>query len=211
MLCCAYHVKIGAVPTIVDYERVLQRMEAEGFRSLYHNSGAFGFARGADVKYAGWVGPADASIRAEARAFLRQIVPSYAENLARGAGDVWTEHLPGPAWVMPMSHWSYELDFGSRDWMPAALNAVGVDGDELVTRANGAALEFGAGERMLLEPLLAQLLSNLRTSDFMLAFPGRPALCTVHHHKQLWWQTTDGSLYAALMQYGAAGGSKAEV
>ena len=196
---------------IVDYEHVLKRMEADGFRSLYHNSGAFGFARGADVKYAGWVGPADASIRAEARAYLRQIEPPYEANLSRGAGEVWIEYLPGPAWVMPMSHWSYEMDFGSRDWMPAALNAAGVDGDELVTRANGAALEFDVGERGDLETLVGQLLSNLRTSDFMLAFPGRPALCTVHHHKQLWWQTTDKSLHGALMQYGAANTPQSEV
>jgi hypothetical protein len=211
MLCCAYHVKIGGVPTIIDHERVLQRMEADGFRSLYHNSGAFGFARGAKVNYAGWVGPTDASIRAEARTYLRQIAPPYEENLSRGAGEVWTEYLPGPAWVMPMSHWSYELDFGSREWMPAALNAVGVDGDELVTRANGAALEFDVGERESFESLLAQLLSNLRTSDFMLAFPGRPALCTVHHHKQLWWQTTEAALHAALMQYGAPDAMQSEV
>ena len=196
---------------IVDYEHVLQRMEGDGFRSLYHNSGAFGFPRGADVKYAGWVGPADASIRAEARPYLRQIEPPYEENLSRGAEEVWTGRLPGPAWVMPMSHWSYELDFGSRDWMPAALDAVGVDGEALVMRANGAALEFDIGERPGFTSLLAQLLSNLRTSDFMLAFPGRPALCTVHHHKQLWWQTTDASLHLALMQYGAADGSKGEV
>jgi hypothetical protein len=194
------------MPTIVDFEHVLQRMEAEGFRSLYHNSGAFGFPRGADVKYAGWVGPADASIRAEARSFLRQIAPPYEANLARGAGEVWTQHLIGDAWVMPMSHWSYELDFGSREWMPSALDAVGVDGAELVTRANGAALAFGVAERAGFESLVVQLLSHLRTSDFMLAFPGRPALCTVHHHKQLWWQTTDAALHAALMRYGDAPG-----
>lgn len=190
------------VPRIVNYERVLQRMTAEGFRSLYHNSGAFGFARGPDVKYAGWVGPADAAIRAEARPFLRQVAPPYEANLARGAGEVWTSHLPGAAWVMPMSHWSYELDFGSREWMPAALAAAGVDGEELVMRANGAALEFEVGNRALFETLVAQLLGNLRTSDFMLAFPGRPALCTVHHHKQLWWQTTDVGLHESLMRYG---------
>ena len=211
--CCVARttLRLATVARIVDYERVLQRMEAEGFRSLYHNSGAFGFARGADVKYAGWVGPADASIRAEARAYIRHIESPYEANLSRGVGEVWTEHLPGPTWVMPMSHWSYELDFGSRDWMPAALNAVGVGGDELVTRANGAALEFDVGERAKFQSLLVQLLSNLRTSDFMLAFPGRPTLCTVHHHKQLWWQTTDASLLAALMRYGAAVGSKGAV
>jgi hypothetical protein len=182
------------VPTIVDYEHVLQRMTAEGFRSLYHNSGAFGFASGADVRYLGWIGPADASMRAEVREHTRPIEPPYEQNLACLTGEVWTQHLSNVAWLMPMSHWSYELDFGSRDWMPAALDAVGVDGSELVTRANGAALEFQPHERALMESILAQLLTHLRTSDFMLAFPGRPMLCTVHHHKQLWWQTTDVDL-----------------
>lgn len=190
------------VPTIIDYERVLQRMETDGFHSLYHNSGAFGFARGADVRYAGWVGPADASIRAEARPFMRQVAPPYELNLGRGAADVWTRHLPGVAWVMPMSHWSYELDFGSRDWMPAALDAAGVNGAELSHRPNGAAVEFAVGERDGFEALVSQLLGNLRTSDFMLAFLGRPMLCTVHHHKQLWWQTTDAALQVRLITFG---------
>jgi hypothetical protein len=74
----------------------------------------------------------------------------------------------------------------------------------LVTRANGAALGFELGERAGFESLVAQLLSNLRTSDFMVAFPGRAALCTVHHHKQLWWQTTDAALHETLMRYGDA-------
>ncbi len=192
------------MPIIVEFERVLQRMEAQGFRSLYHNSGAFGFARGVDVKYAGWVGPADGSIRTEARPFSRQVSAPYESTLARAAADLWTHHLPGPAWVMPMSHWSYELDFGSCEWMPAALDAAGVDGAELSSRANGAALEFALAERERFEALVSELLGNLRTSDFMLAFPGRAALCTVHHHKQLWWQTTDAALHVTLMKHGDA-------
>jgi hypothetical protein len=59
-------------------------------------------------------------------------------------------------------------------------------------------------ERAAMELLVAALLENLRMSDFMLAFPGRPALCTIHHHKQLWWQTTDAALHAALMTVGDA-------
>jgi hypothetical protein len=192
------------VPVIVDYERVLQRMEADGFRSLYHNSGAFGFPRGADVRYAGWIGPPDGSIRPEARQHVRRVAQPFEANLAQLACDAWTRHLSGVAWLMPMSHWSYELDFGSRAWMPAALDAVGVDGELLSHRPNGAALEFQLDERRAIEGLLAQLLINLRTSDFMLAFPARPALCTVHHHKQLWWQTTDAALHEALIRVGEA-------
>ena len=188
----------------MDFDRVVESMTSEGFRSLYHNSGAFGFARGTDVHYAGWIGPPDASIRAEMRPLLRQVPPPYEANLAGAAGEVWTLKLPGAAWIMPMSHWSYELDFGSREWMPAALDAIGVNGTELSYRANGAAVEFQVGERAAMESLVAALLANLRTSDFMLAFPGRPALCTVHHHKQLWWQTTDPTLHAELRTVGSS-------
>jgi hypothetical protein len=46
--------------------------------------------------------------------------------------------------------------------------------------------------------LVGGLLGRLLGSDFMLAWPGRPAVCTVHHHKQLWWTTTDPELLAAL-------------
>ena len=191
------------VPRIIDFEQVLRRMEADGFRSLYHNSGAFGFARGVTPLYAGWVGPPDESIRAEMRQHVRQIPPPYETNLAQMASKAWTTHLGGVAWLMPISHWSYELDFGSRDWMPAALDAAAVDGDDLSSRANGAALEFFPSECAAMQALVAQLLGRLRASDFMLAFPGRPALCTVHHHKQLWWQTTDRALHAALLDTAA--------
>jgi hypothetical protein len=39
---------------------------------------------------------------------------------------------------------------------------------------------------------------NLAGSDFALAFPGRPVICTVHHHKQLWWTTTDPEIHKTL-------------
>jgi hypothetical protein len=42
------------------------------------------------------------------------------------------------------------------------------------------------------------MIRNLAGSDFLAAFPARPALCTLHHHKQLWWQTTEEAIAAAL-------------
>jgi len=39
---------------------------------------------------------------------------------------------------------------------------------------------------------------NLFGSDFLLTWPGRPTVCTLHHHKQLWWTSTDVDLMAAL-------------
>ena len=53
-------------------------------------------------------------------------------------------------------------------------------------------------EAPVFETYLEQLLTHLATSDFALAFPCRPARCTVHHHKQLWWQSTDVKVIAAL-------------
>jgi len=194
------------MPRIIDFEHVLQRMEADGFRSLYHNSGSFGFSPGAGVRYAGWVGPPDASIRAEARAQLRQFAPPHAQRLARAAADVWAEHLVGAIWMMPMSHWAYELEFGSRDWMPAALREAGMDPALLSPRADGSAIQFDSNERGPFETLVERLLAGLSSSDFMLAFPGRPALCTVHHHEQLWWQTTNPALHALLMEHGSEPG-----
>ncbi len=182
------------MPTIVPYKQVLDRLRALGLCSLYHNSGAFGFQNAQTVHYRGWIGPADGSIRDEAKPHTRNFLPPYEQSLAAAAARAWVEHLGGVVWMMPMSHWSYELDFGSRAWMPAALAAAGVDAAQLAGRADGSAIEFLTDEVAMLQALLSRLLSSLTASDFMLVFPARPALCTVHHHKQLWWQTTDEDL-----------------
>ena len=84
---------------------------------------------------------------------------------------------------MPRSHWAHELDFGSRDWMPALLQSIDVRADELVTRNDGAAIELEGSERGPFVTLVEGLLARLLGSDFALAFPGRDTLCTVHHHK----------------------------
>ena len=83
----------------------------------------------------------------------------------------WQELLPGRVWVMPMSHWSYELDFGSREWMPALLESIGLDPGQLLTRNNAAAIEFTPNEIPALEHFAAGLLQMLVASDFAIAFP----------------------------------------
>ena len=55
------------MPKIIDYSIVLERMEREGFRSLYHNSGAFGFVDEAGVESVGWIGGADETLKPAAR------------------------------------------------------------------------------------------------------------------------------------------------
>ena len=166
--------------------------------SLYHNSGAWGFAEGTSTHHVGWVGPDDNTIRPEARPLMRHVPPPFERNLAELAAVAWEQYLPGPVWVMPKSHWAYELDFGSREWMPAALAAAGIDAAALAHRNDGSAVEFEVGERAGFAGLVEALLAKLMGSDFALAFPGRAALCTVHHHKQLWWTMSDASVVQSL-------------
>ena len=176
---------------IVDYPIVLERMEREGFRSLYHNSGAFGFVDEVGTESVGWIGEADETLKPAARLLARQVAQPIEENLTKMAVRVWQEFLPGPVWVMPKSHWAYELEFGSREWMGTVLEKIGIEVALLTIRNNAAAIEFAADETEQFQILLKQLLTKLASSDFFLAFPGRRTICTVHNHKQLWWTTGD--------------------
>ena len=186
------------MPWIIEYDCVLEQMRQHGLKCNYHNSGAFAFPEPKDVRTLGWVGPPDETIRPQVRPLTRQVGEPYEENLARLCTGVWQTNFPGRVWAMPMSHWSYELNYGSRDWMPALIENVELDPGLLEGRNNAAAIEFSAEEGPLLQHFVQRLLEMLLGSDFMLAFVGRPVLCTVHHHKQLWWQTTEGGVLAAL-------------
>jgi hypothetical protein len=185
---------IAAVPSLIEYEQLVSRMSALGMRSLYYNSGAFGPVDSAAMKFVGWIGPDDPSIRPEALAAARRVPPPYEPALAKLAARAWCELFPGPAWIMPKSHWAYELDFGSKQWMPAALARLGIDSENLAPRTTAPAIQFKPSESDLLQQFVQTLLENLRGSDFALAFPNHPTLCTIHHHKQLWWVTTDAAI-----------------
>jgi hypothetical protein len=184
------------MPSIVDYPIVLEQMQAAGMRCLYYNSGAFGPADASAMKAIGWIGPDDPSIRPEARALTRAVPPPYERTLANTAMRAWRDLLPGKLWIMPRSHWAYELDFGSKVWMPASLQSIGIDPGALAPRTNGAAIEFELVEANAARDFVEALLTHLLGSDFALAWPGRPVVCTVHHHKQLWWVTADAELLA---------------
>jgi hypothetical protein len=99
---------------------------------------------------------------------------------------------------MPASHWAYELDFGSREWMPALLEAIGVDPGLLQHRTTAAAIEFAPEESPALVHFVVRLLEMLQGSDFALAFPHRRVVCTLHHHKQLWWTSAEDAVSDAL-------------
>jgi hypothetical protein len=173
-------------------------MKLTGLVCNYHNSGAFGFPSKSTVIIRGWIGPADATIKPALLDHVKMVAAPCESNLAQLAARVWQTALPGTVWIMPMSHWHFELHDGSRDWMPAVLQEISVDPKQLEERADGTALEFVVSEKDSFTRLLTGLLTNLRVSDFLLAFQDRPVVCMVHHHKQLWWQTTDATVADAI-------------
>ena len=184
------------MPRIIEYEQVLATLTARGMKSLYHNSGSFGLID--QPHTCGWIGADDPTIREAARAACLQVPEPHVENLARLFERTWTTLLPGPLWLMPGSHWAYELDFGCATWMPQALHAIGIDAALLQSRSNGAAIEFCLSEAELATRFATDLLNHLTGSDFVATFPDHQALCTIHHHAQLWWQTPDRPLHAKL-------------
>lgn len=179
---------------IVDYPVVVETLVQAGLECLYHNSGAFGFPRNAETHSVGWIGAFDSTIRPAALPFIRSVSRPYEANLAQCARKIWQEQFRGPLWLMPKSHWHYELEFGNRQWLPSTLQQVGITAADLAHRNNGSAIEFDATEADVFAATLQEILRNLRGSDFMLAWPGRPVVCTVHHHQQLWWTSTDAEL-----------------
>jgi hypothetical protein len=190
------------VATIVDYQLVLAQMTARGFRCAYYNSGAFAFAgdQVERVRIVGWIGPDDPSIRADLPATLLRVGPPYEQNLTRMLRRVWPGRIDGPAWVVPKAHWSFELNHGNRDWLASTIERAGLDPQQLLTRTDAAAVAFEAGEVDLLETMVESLLINLSGSDFAILFPRHTHLLTIHHHKQLWWQTTDEAFAEVLAE-----------
>ena len=106
---------------VIDYPLVLREMQAVGMRCLYHNSGAFGFEPAASTFVAGWVRARRRNDSAGRAADVRQVPPPYPPELARLAVRAWREVFAGRAWLMPKSHWAYELEFGSHAWLPDCL------------------------------------------------------------------------------------------
>jgi hypothetical protein len=186
------------MPMIVAYPVVLEQLLAQGLKCHYHNSGAFGFAADQATISRGWIGPEDGSIRESARAFVRQIEPPFAQRLASLLRRAHETLLAGPVWVMPKSHWAFELEYGNRSWMPDLLAEIGVNSAKLAGLNNAAAIAFSAEEEDALGAFVERLLSNLKSSDFMLVFPGRQTICTIHSHVQLWWTTADATVAAGL-------------
>ena len=185
------------MPAVIDYPIVQQKLRDRGFVSLYHNSGAFGFAVAEEVRNIGWIGEDDPTIREVARAFVRSVPLPFEGNLARALVKA-RSALAGEAWLMPKSHWHYELHFGNTALLESLLKTLGIDPGLLRDRNDGSAIAFSADESDLLGDAAERLLGGLAGSDFLLVFPEAQTLCTIHHHKQLWWQTTGSDVAAAI-------------
>ncbi len=186
------------MPWIIDYDAVLEQTRGQQLRSLYPMSGAFGFAEGAPTHVRGWIGPDDPTIRPAARAFVRGVPAPYEQTLTDWFIRTWQDHLPGKMWLLPMSHWHYELNFGSCPWLAATLDRIGLDPGQLQDRNNGSAIEFAPDEHEPARLIIHRLLEMLLGSDFAVLFPGRDTLCTLHHHKQLWWVTANPTFATTL-------------
>jgi hypothetical protein len=119
-------------------------------------------------------------------------------NQSKFATRAWHEIFHGVAWLMPGSHWSFELNYGSRTWLPGLLREIEIDPEVLIGLTSAAALEFAPTERPAFEAALHSLLKNLTVSDFSLAFPLRRGICVIHHHRQLWWTSPDSGVITQL-------------
>jgi len=186
------------MPRIIDYQIVLDRLQSEGLKCHYYNGGAFGFASEEGMLVRGWVGPPDERSGRRRASFVRNVPAPFEANLAEFAVKVWQELLPGEVWAIPKSHWWFELNDGSRDWLPGLVQRIGLNADELKSRNNASAIEFSLSEVDGFRQFVRGLLENLSVSDFLLAFPGRSTICTVHQHKQLWWVTENAALLHGL-------------
>jgi hypothetical protein len=188
------------MPAIVEYPAVLRQLTGQGLICNYPNGGSFGFPPKSKPHIRAWVGPPDWTIKRTMRKLTRQVPPPYEANLAELAQRAWENLFPGNLWLMPGSHWSFELHHGSGDWLPGLIQTLSLDPIQLATHTDGAAIQFVPDESALFRNFAQSLLNQLHSSDYCIAFPGHAAVCAIHHHKQLWWVTPDPALIARLDQ-----------
>jgi hypothetical protein len=186
------------MPKVLDYGEAMELLRARRIACVYPHSGALGFEADVATHSVGWIGPDDPTIRPDVRRITHSVSPPFETNLARLLVSAWQEILPGVAWVMPASHWAFELDFGSASWLPDVLRDIGVDPAQLEPLTTGAPIEFAPDESAAMEQLACALLERLAQSDFTIAFPDHPVICRLHHHKQLWWTGADALVIDAL-------------
>ena len=175
------------MPNIIDYRTVLERLEGSGMVCNYHSSGAFGYPEQTPTEVLAWVGPIDTTIKPEFRERARLVEEPFAQNLAHLVDRAWREALGGVAWLMPASHWAYELNFGGGEWLARLLSEAGVDPKILAERTEASAVEFSPLESEPFYRTIEGLLRQMSESDFMAVWPDEGVLAQLHHHKQIWW------------------------
>jgi hypothetical protein len=183
---------------MIDYSTVLETLERSGLRCVYPNSGAFGLPAGGETHIIGWCGADDPTIRVEVRSTIRVVPPPANQSLALLLSRAWKQHLAGPIWLMPASHWAFELQFGGADWLPSLLADYAIDPELLRPRSDGSAIQFQPEEADSFSAMVQSLLERLTASDFTVAFPGRPVMAMLHHHQQIWWQTSDLDIWKSI-------------
>ena len=178
------------MPNLVDYQTVLSTLTASGLVCNYHNSGSFGLTA-VDSQTVGWLTEADPTIRPE---MLQRSRIIGSGGLIGNLQRMWLSHLSTTLWIMPASHWAFELTYGNAAWLPQRLKSIGIDPDILRDRNDGSAIAFAPQESDAMGTLVNDLLTCSTGSDFTAAWPGHAAVAMLHHHQQIWWRTTDVAL-----------------
>ena len=177
---------------VIDYAQVLQQAAAVGLRCVYPNSGAF--VPAGEHRIVGWIGPDDSTIRSDLPAAIVRCPAPYPQTLATWFNETWQREFPQTIWVLPKSHWAYELEHAHQPWLFETLTGFGIDAARLARHTDAAAIAFEPDEAADASRLLISLLTHLKTSDYAILVPGKPVVATVHHHQQLWWQLSGVSL-----------------
>lgn len=172
---------------IVDYAIVLQTLTAQGLKCLHYNGGVFGFLQDTPVRHVGWLTGDDPTLTAVARASAHLVSPPTSSTLSRGLIETWTSNLAGPLWILPGSHWAYELTYGGQKKLADLLNRLSIAPDSLSNRTTADAIAFELSD---IEPAMAfctHLLDLLNVTDFTAIWPQSRVTALLHHHRQIWW------------------------
>ena len=78
------------------------------------------------------------------------------------------------------------------------LERIGIDPGLLQTRTNASAIEFSPDQHDRLGSFVTRLLEMLQGSDFYFAFPGSKTVGMLHHHKQIWWTSSDARIIESI-------------
>lgn len=175
------------MPARFSYQSLLTTLGEQGVRCVYHHGGAFEFIA-SEVHFRGWLTAPDPTIRPGLREIARELpIDSVVDATVRLLAEAGER-----VYLLPTSHWAHELE--AHPWIEEVLAMQSFDATTLrgLNRAEPIVYLLPA-ECDALRSLIGSLLERLSESDFSLVVPGAALLGTVHHHRQVWWRTTDAS------------------